>query len=289
MGEVDKMWPKNFEYARASSVDEAVNLLVHNESAKLLAGGHSLLPAMKLRLNESAILVDIGRIPTLKSISANGTLTIGALATHDEISKASPVRGYAPALAQAAGKIGDQAVRNFGTIGGNIAHADPASDPPTVLTAYGATIHLQGTGGARNVKAEDFFIDLFTTDLHADEIVTGIEIANHASMKSAYVKLAHPASRYAVVGVCVVLQMNGNTCQGAHVAVGGSTVKAIRSSGAEAALTGSTLNDSALNDAANAAMQDAADYLTGDITFPQDYRQAMTGAYLKRAVKQALM
>lgn len=282
------MWPKNFEYIRAASVEEAVNLLAQNDNAKLLAGGHSLLPALKLRLSEPAMLVDIGRIPALKSISANGTLKIGALATHSEVAASSQVNGYASALADAAGKIGDQAVRNFGTLGGNIAHADPASDPPTVLIAYDATIHLHGTGGARSVKASDFFIDLFTTDLHANEIVTGVEIANHSGAKSAYAKLSHPASRYAVVGVCVVLQMSGSTCQSARVAVGGSTVKAIRSPGAEAALAGSSLDDAALNAAASAAMQDVADHLTGDMMFPQDYRQAMTGVYLKRAVKQAL-
>lgn len=283
------MWPKNFEYTRASSVEEAVNLLTHNENAKLLAGGHSLIPALKLRLSEPALLVDIGRIPALKSISTNGTLKIGALATHAEVAASAQVRSQASALAAAAGQIGDQAVRNFGTIGGNIAHADPASDPPTVLTAYDATIYLHGPNGARMVKADDFFIDLFTTDLGADEIVTGIEIANQGGMKSAYTKLSHPASRYAVVGVGVALQMNGGNCQSARVAIGGSTIKAVRSPGAEAALVGSSLDDAALNAAANAAMRDIADYLTGDITFPQEYRQAMAGVYLKRAVRQAML
>ena len=281
------MWPKNFEYTRASSVDEAVKLLGQNENAKLLAGGHSLLPAMKLRLSEPAMLVDIGGIASLKGITANGTLKIGALATHDEVANSAQVQSYAPALADGAGKIGDQDVRNFGTIGGNIAHADPASDPPTILMAHDATIHVQGAKGARMVKAGDFFTDLFATDLQSGEVVTAIEISNHGSMKSAYMKLQHPASRYAVVGVCVSLQMDGKTCKIAQVAVGGATVKAVRSPGAEAALVGSSLGDSALNDAANAAMQDIADYLTGDITYPQEYRQAMVGVYLKRAVKQA--
>jgi len=281
------MWAKEFEYTRASSVEEAVTLLAGNPDAKVLAGGHSLLPALKLRLSEPALLLDIGRIDSLRSITANGTLKIGALASHAEIADSPLVQGRASALAAAAGRIGDQAVRNFGTIGGNIAHADPASDPPTVLTAYGATIHLQGPQGARSVGAEEFFQDLFTTDLRPNEIVTAVEIASQEGVKSAYAKLPHPASRYAMVGVCVVLQMSGDICQGARVAVGGSTVKAVRSPGAEAALVGSSLDGGALNDAANAAMRDIEDYLTGDINFPMEYRQAMTGVYLKRAVAQA--
>ncbi len=282
------MWPKNFEYMRASSAEEAVTLLSQNEDAKILAGGHSLIPALKLRLNEAPLLIDIGRVEALKSISANGVLRIGALATHAEIAASPQVHGQAAALAAAAGQVGDQSVRNFGTIGGNIAHADPASDPPTVLAAYDATIHLQGPNGARAVNASEFFIDLFTTDLQPDEIVTAVEIPSQAGVQSAYVKLPHPASRYAVVGICVALQMDGGTCQSARVAVGGATVKAVRSPGAEAALAGSSLDANALNAAANAVMEDIAEYLIGDITFPEDYRQAMTGVYLKRAIAQAV-
>lgn len=282
------MWPKEFDYVRASSAEEAVSLLAGNDGAKVLAGGHSLLPALKLRLSEPTLLLDIGHIEALKSISANGTLKIGALATHAEVANSPQVHSHAAALAAAAARVGDQAVRNFGTIGGNIAHADPASDPPTVLTAYDATIHLQGVQGARSVRAEEFFLDLFSTDLRPDELITAVEIAGQQGVKSAYAKLPHPASRYAVVGVCVLLRMNGDTCQAARVAVGGSTVKAVRSPGAEAALVGSSLGDAALNDAANAVMSDITEYLTGDINFPMDYRQAMTGVYLKRAIAQAI-
>lgn len=282
------MWPKQFDYARAASVDEALDLLAQNADAKMLAGGHSLIPALKLRLNEPSLLVDIGRIAALKGISANGSLKIGATATHAEIASSAHVRQYAPALAVAAGRIGDQAVRNFGTIGGNIAHADPASDPPTVLLAYDATIHIQGKSGARTVKAEDFFVDLYTTALEANEMVTGVEIADHGAMKSAYAKFAHPASRYAVVGVCVALQMSGDTCQSARVAVGGATVKAVRAPSAEAALVGSKLDASALEAAVQGVSKDIADWLTGDVAYPEAYRQAMAGVYLKRAVQMAL-
>ena len=282
------MFPDKFDYVRAGSVAEAVQLLSQNADAKVIAGGHSLIPALKLRLSQPALLVDIGRIGALRSINANGSLKIGALATHSEIASSAQVSAHAAALAKAASHIGDPAVRNFGTIGGNIAHADPASDPPTVLTAYDATIHLHGPSGSRTVKAADFFVDLFATDLMPNEIVTGVEISSHSGMKSAYAKMSHPASRYAVVGVCVSLSMNGGMCQGARVAVGGATIKAVRSTSAEAALIGSSLDAAALSAAANAVSHDIADYVTGDVMFPAEYRQAMAGVYLKRAVAMAL-
>lgn len=280
------MWPTEFDYERAGSVDEALNML--GEDVKILAGGHSLLPVMKLRLAMPEKLVDISRIAGLKGISSNGSLTIGATTTHAEIASSSAVQSMCAALADAAGKIGDQQVRNFGTIGGNIAHADPASDPPTVLLACGATINIKGKGGERSVSAGDFFVDLFTTDLGEDEIITSVTVPNMSGHKTAYAKFAHPASRYAIVGVAVALQMNGSTCSSASVAVGGATVKAVKCSGAESALAGTSLDDAALNAAAEALKSDIADYLTGDVNYPESYRQQMAGVYLKRAVKSAL-
>ena len=179
-------------------------------------------------------------------------------------------------------------VRNWGTIGGNVAHADPASDPPTVLVAYGASIHTHGVGGSRSISAEDYFIDLFTTDLQEGELISTIEIPGSGDKKSAYTKLAHPASRYAVVGVCVVLEMDGATCSGARVAVGGATPKATRSQAAEAALAGTSLDDRALDAAANALLDDIGDELLSDIYASEAYRKAMAGVYLKRAVRSAL-
>jgi carbon-monoxide dehydrogenase medium subunit len=198
------------------------------------------------------------------------------------------VQSYAPALASATGIVGDQQVRNWGTIGGNLAHADPASDPPTAVLAYDGIIHIQGANGQRAVNAQDFFIDLFTTALEPGEIITSIELPNSSSAKSAYVKLSHPASRYAVVGVCAVLEMNGSTCASAKVAVGGATAKAVRSPGAESTLAGSSLDDATLNAAAAALKSDIEEFLIGDMTYPDDYRQAMAGVYLKRAVHAAL-
>lgn len=281
------MWASQFEYVRPSSLDEAISILNQNEDAKLIAGGHSLLPALKLRLANPALLVDIGRLSELKGIVANGSLRIGAGSTHAQVSSSAAVKAHCAPLAYAAGILGDPAVRNFGTLGGNIAHADPASDPPTILLAAGATLHLKGAGGSRSVSADDFFVDLFTTMLQPGEVVTAVELPSLASKKAAYVKMAHPASRYSLTGVCVVLDMDGATVRGARVAVGGATVKAVRSPGAEAALTGKALTDAALDDAAGALKQDITDWLTGDAVYPHVYRHEMAGVYFKRAAKAA--
>ena len=279
------MWPNKFDYVRAGSVDEALSSIT--DDGKFLAGGHSLLPVMKLRLDAPEQLVDIGRIPELQGISANGGLTIGAAATHDAIASSADVQAMCGALASACGQVGDQGVRNFGTLGGNIAHADPASDPPTVLVAVGASVNIQGADGSRSVGAEDFFVDLFETALDDGELITSVSVPDLSDHQSAYVKFPHPASRYAIVGVCVALKMNGAVCDHAHVAVGGATVKAVRCSGAEAALAGTTVDDAAVNAAAEAAKADIVDWLAGDIAYPESYRQQMAGVFLKRAVAAA--
>lgn len=279
------MWPAKFDYERASSVDDAISKL--NDDAKILAGGHSLLPAMKFRLSQPGKLVDIGRIAELKGISGGSTLSIGATTTHAEVASSDVVKKMCPALASAAGHIGDHQVRNFGTLGGNIAHADPASDPPAVLVACGASIHVKGSGGSRTIAASDYFVGLFETALQEGEIITKVEIPDCSGKKSAYAKLEHPASRYALVGVCVVLEMNGKHCASASVGIGGATVKAIRCSGAEAALAGSNLDEASLNKAAEAIQADIADSLIGDAVYPKEYRSAMAGVYLKRAVAAA--
>ncbi len=283
------MRPSSFNYARAASVAEAVEILSSNPGAKALAGGHSLIPPLNLRLSQPDTLVDIGRIAELRGISVkSGSVVIGALTTHNEIAHSSDVKQHAPALAQAASKIGDQQVRNWGTLGGNIAHADPASDPPVVLLAYGARIHITGAAGTRVVVASDFFVDLFTTALDSGELIHAIEIPSAAGKRSAYVKMSHPASRYSVVGVAVSLNMSGNTCTGAVVAIGGATPKATLSAGAAAALSGSALDAAALDAAAKALQQDISSDVMGDLFAPNHYRLEMAGVYLKRAVTAAL-
>lgn len=282
------MRPSKFAYHRAESLADAIETLANNEDAKVLAGGHSLVPAMNLRLAQPEQLVDIGRLEELKGITANGSLLIGALATHSEISSSAHVQQYCSPLAWATGHLGDPQVRNRGTLGGNIAHADPASDPPTVLLASDAVIHVQGTGGKRAIPAADFFVDLFTTDLQPDELLTQIELPNLSNHKVAYAKLAHPASRYAVVGVAVVLAMDGDTCTTARVAVGGSLPTPRRIAAAEAALKGQKLDAATLDAAATALMDDTRAEVMGDVFADEHYRTAMAGVYLKRAIQAAL-
>ena len=279
------MWPNKFDYARAGSVEEALSTI--SDEGKFLAGGHSLLPVMKLRLDAPEQLVDIGGIDSLRGISAVGGLTIGATTTHAEIAASSDVQAMCASLASACGQVGDQAVRNFGTIGGNIAHADPASDPPTALVACGATIHIQGADGSRSVGAADFFVDLFETALDDGELITSVSLPDCSDCQCAYVKFPHPASRYAIVGVAVCLKMDGDTCAQADVAVGGATVKAVKCAGAEAALAGTTLDEAAVNAAAEAVKADISDWLAGDIAYPEAYRQQMAGVFFKRAVAAA--
>ena len=187
------MYPTQTTYHRATSVSEAVQLLAGNEGAKVLAGGHSLIPMMKLRLAAPDVLVDIGRIEELKGIAADGAgLSIGALTTQAEIASSDLVKERAPALAEAAGLVGDPAVRNRGTIGGNVSHSDPASDLPTVLTALGATYNITGPGGQRSVAAADFSTGLLETALGEDEILTSVSVpAAPSGSGSAYVKFPH--------------------------------------------------------------------------------------------------
>lgn len=283
------MRPAQFEYHRPATLAEAAQMLASHDGAKALAGGHSLIPAMNLRLSTPEALVDIGRLSELKGISvSNGVLTIGSGTTHAQIAASADVKTHCSALAAACGIVGDPQVRNWGTLGGNIAHADPASDPPTVVLACGGTIHTMSASGERAVAAQDFFVDLLTTDLQPGELITSISIPSQSGKKSAYIKLAHPASRYAVVGVCVVLDMSGSTCRSASVAVGGAVPKVTRSPGAEAALAGSSLDAATLDKAANALMDEIDSAVMGDIYAPEAYRKAMTGVYFKRAVQAAL-
>src|SRR5499427_9039691 len=204
------MYSADFDYHRARSLAEVHSLLAAHPDAKLLAGGHSLIPLMKLRLAAPSALIDIGRIPELRGISASGgTIRIGALTTHAELAASADLAKSAAALSEAAAQVGDPAVRNRGTIGGNIAHADPASDLPTVLVALGAHIHVVGPRGERTIDAAHFFTGIMATALAEDEIVSSVVVPAAARGEaSAYVKFPHPASRYAVVGTAALAIVN---------------------------------------------------------------------------------
>lgn len=280
------MYPPKFEYYRASSIAEALSLLGQHSGAKVLAGGHSLIPAMNIRLADPGILIDIGRVDELKGISAgNGSVRIGALTTHATIAASDQVPR---ALSEAAGKIGDPQVRNRGTIGGNIANADPGSDLPTVLTALGATIHITSAAGDRTMAASDFFIGSLETALQEGEIVTAIEVPmSGPGSGSAYAKLANPASRYAMIGVAATVTMANGRCTEAGVAVGGLTPSATRAESVEAALAGKTLNPEIIAEAAEAVQNDLGDDILDDIHAGVEYRKSMATVFVKRAITTA--
>ena len=280
------MYPANTTYHRAGSVAEAVQLLAANEGAKVLAGGHSLIPAMKLRLAVPSTLVDIGRIEALKGITLDGgSLSIGALTTFAAIATSDLVKTHAPLLAEATGLVGDPAVRNRGTIGGNVSHGDPASDPPTALTALGATYNVSGPGGDRSIPASDFATGFLENALQENEILTSVTVpSTPQGSGSAYVKYSHPASRYAVVGAAAVVAMQGGICTSASVVVGGVETKPTKASAVETVLVGSDLGEGALGAAAMALPNDLTGDPMSDIFASDEYRRAMSAVYLHRAL-----
>jgi carbon-monoxide dehydrogenase medium subunit len=283
------MYAPSFDYYRARSVAEAHQLLAAHPGAKLLAGGHSLVPLLKLRLAAPSALVDIGRIPELRGIARQGdVIRIGALATHAELAGSADLRGAAPALADAAAMVGDPAVRNRGTIGGNIAHADPASDLPTVLVALDARMLASGPGGERTIPADEFFTGIMTTALAEDEILTAIQVpASGKGQGSAYEKFEHPASRYAVLGVAAWVQVANGTCSAARIALGGLLPNARRAGNAERALIGKAINDDTSAAAAAQIAADLGDDVSGDIYASAEYRSAMAPVFMKRALANA--
>ena len=283
------MYASNFNYLRAASIAEAGELLRQHPGAKILAGGHSLIPMLKLRLTAPSMLVDIGRIAEMKGIIViGGSLRIGALTTHAELASSPLVREHVPALAEAAGHVGDPAVRNRGTIGGNVAHADPASDLPTVLTALGARFELVGQAGVTTCTPETFFQGMMATAVGEHDVVTAIEIPlKTAGQGMAYVKFDHPASRYAVIGVAAVLTTAGGRCTAASVAVGGLVPKPVRASSVEQALVGQALSPETIAAAAPLVSNDLGRDILGDIYASAEYRKAVVPVYVKRALVAA--
>jgi aerobic carbon-monoxide dehydrogenase medium subunit len=283
------MYSPSFDYFRARTVADAQQLLSAHPGAKLLAGGHSLLPLLKLRLAAPSALVDIGRIPELRGISRQGDwIRIGALTTHSELAASADLRNAAPALADAAAMVGDPAVRNRGTIGGNIAHADPASDLPTVLVALDARMIAAGPGGERTIHADQFFTGIMTTALAEDEILVGIHVAaSSRGQGSAYEKFSHPASRYAVLGVAAWLAVTDDKCSSARIALGGLLPNARRAGSAERALIGKTLDEDAFAAAADQVAADLGNDVIGDIYASAEYRAAMAPVFTKRALASA--
>ena len=284
------MYAPEFDYYRAKSVAEASDLLKKYPGAKLLAGGHSLIPLLKLRLASPPALIDIGRIADLKGItSAGNTIRIGALTTHAELAASKDLADSCPVLSDAAKQIGDPAVRNRGTIGGNVAHADPASDLPTVLSALGATFVVTSPGGGtKTVDASAFFTGMMTTALDEHDVLTAIQVpVKRSGQGMAYVKFSHPASRYAVIGVAASVTVAGGQCTAAAVAVGGLVPRPIRASSVEKALVGQALGPDNIEKAAALLLQDLGDDILGDIYASAEYRKATAPVWVKRAITAA--
>ncbi len=285
------MFAADFEYRKAGSIAEAVQLLSENPGAKLLAGGHSLIPLMRFRLARPEMVIDIGGISNLRGITISGdTVNIGALTTHAEIAASADVQRSNGLLAEAAGGIGDPAVRNRGTIGGNLAHADPASDWATVLTALGATVSAQGPSGSRTVAVADLVEDAFTTVLAEDELITTVSVpVLAANQRAEYAKMAHPASFYAVVGGAVVVTMDGDRCTAASVAVGGLTPRPVKAAAVEQALSGTTLTMASIGDATARLGEDLSGVdIIGDVFASAEFRSGVAPVEVKHALLHAI-
>ncbi|HEX6570188.1 MAG TPA: xanthine dehydrogenase family protein subunit M [Acidimicrobiales bacterium] len=276
------MIPASFDYQRASSVDEAVGLLAqHGDDAKLLAGGHSLLPLMKLRLAQPAVLVDIGRIGDLGYVegdAAGGTVRIGALARHHELATSDVLREQVPLLAHVAGQIGDPSVRHRGTIGGSVAHGDPASDLPAALLALRATLVVRGPGGQREIAADDFFTGFLETALATDEVLTEIRVPAVPGVGWAFEKFNRRAQDWAIVGVAAVLA-DGSGGPGVGLVNMGSVP--LRAAGVEDALrSGSSTSDAA-------ARADEGTEPPDDLNASPEYRRHLVQVLVRRALEAA--
>ncbi len=282
------MFPASFEYHRASSLKEALSMLQqYGEDGKILAGGHSLIPMMKLRLAQPAHLVDIGGIRELASIrEEGGKIIIGGLVTHHAVETSDVVRARLGMLSECAALIGDTQVRNRGTIGGSLAHADPAADYPAAVLALDGDIKIEGTGGSRVVKSDDFFIDLMTTAVQPGEVLAEVAFAPVAPGAGfAYLKHRQPASGFALVGVAalVTLDKNGN-CDRARVGITGLGAKPFRAKAVEAALQGKAPAQAIAAAAAHAA--DGIDPLS-DIHASAEFRAELARIYTRRALEAA--
>jgi aerobic carbon-monoxide dehydrogenase medium subunit len=283
------MIPGSFEYVAPRSLDDAVKFLTeHRDEVKILSGGQSLLPLMKMRLSKPGYIVDIGRIPGLDAISDDGGhLVIGALVTHEQIEYSDLLLSKCPLLPQTATTIADVQVRNRGTIGGSIAHADPAGDWPAAVVALDAEIRVFGPSGERWVKCDDFFLGLLMSVLEPDEIVTAIKVPMTGSDKTAYQKAAPRSSGFAVTGVAVRLAMDSaGTCSRAAIGITGVGDKAYRPERTEQMLTGKKLDPKAIEAAAAESTRNIE--VIEDINGSAEYRAHLTHVYVARAIQEAL-
>ena len=281
------MIPTAFEYERATSLDDALaKLAAAGGAGKLIAGGHSLVPLMKLRLSEPTVLIDIAHIPDFAGIrEAGGVIEIGAGTTHHDVATSALLGDRCPVVAEAAATIGDQQVRNRGTLGGSLAHADPAADYPAVMLALDAEFHLKGPGGWRTVKARDFFRGMLTVDLAPDEILARVTFAPVRT--AAYAKLHQRASRFAIVGVAAAVDVRDGAITSAQVGLTGASPAPSRLENVEEALAGQPVSSGAVA-AATAVAGDGIEDLNDDIHASAEYRRAMIRVFTRRALDRAL-
>ncbi len=285
------MYPGEFEYYRASSIEEAIELRAEHADAEteLLAGGHSLLPAMKTGLSNPDVLIDLGGVEALEGIVVDGdTLSIGAMTRYSDVVNADAAQAHAPAFTAAVEKVGDRQVRNRGTVGGNLAHADPASDLPGAALASEATLVVQGPDGERSVPAEDFFFGMYATDIAPDELVTRVEIPSASGSIGTYAKKPSPSSGYAMVGVAALLSMDDGTVETARLAASGVMDRGVRLEPVEDALTGERLTENAIEAAAARATEDLDTALMmDDLQASAEFRAQLLEVYTQRALEEA--
>lgn len=280
------MIPISFEYKKATSVDEALSFM--GDDAQILGGGQSLIPTLKLRLNAPGTLVDVSKIENLKTIRDNeNSITVGAGATHASIATDKALAKHAPMMSHAANEIGDVQVRNAGTIGGSIAHADPAADWPAVLLAADANVVIQSSNGKREVDIDQFFKGFYETALEDGELITAIRIPKLASnAHSCYVKFKQPASRFAIVGVAAGIEMDGGTVKSVRIGVTGVGEYAYRAMNVEKVLTGQALTEESIDDAVTNATEGIE--VMSDHYASQKYRTHLAHVYIKRALKKLI-
>ncbi len=284
------MYPAAFEYHAPTSVQDALGLLTKlKDDAKLLAGGHSLIPMMKLRLAQPKHLIDLRKVPGLSGIKEeSGALVIGAMTTHYQVESSALVKSKIPVLAEVGSIIGDPAVRNLGTVGGSLAHADPAADWPAAMIALGAEFVCEGPKGRRTVKVDDWFQGLMSTAVREDEILVQVRVPTWpAGSGAAYMKFPHPASRFAVVGAAAALTLDAKgACTKAGVGITGAGTKAVRATGVEAGLAGKVLDAAAIEAAAQKAAEGVD--VQADLQGSVEYKSHLCRVFARRAIEAAL-
>lgn len=279
------MIPAEFDYRVAGSVEEAIGLLSGNEDAKLIAGGHSLIPLMKTRLARPSMLIDVARVPGLTGVSRDGdAVVIGAMTRWHDLERDPVLREHCAIVADASGQVGDPQVRHAGTIGGSVAHADPASDLPTVLLALDAQFVAHGPNGQRTIAAADMFQGFFESALAHDEVLTSIRVPALDGAGSAYVKFNQRAIDWAIVAVAAVVKHSGGTISEARIALTNMGTTPVRASAAEAAMAGAS-GDAI---AAAAALADQGTDPPEDTFAGADYRRHLARVLTLRAVEQAM-